>query len=353
MGSHYGHMSVAERNFFHTSLNAGLSLGVISASMGRARSTLSREVLRNAGTRECYDAGLAGQAARARVRCGQVKLGEGTALRRHVFDHIKQAAQSESFVARSPQQISGGLRAMDDSDLIGPKLPHVSHETIYRAIYILPRGEIRKELVGLLRQRKSLRGARPKGKEKRGGLIDMISIRERPDISGRELPGDWEGDLIKGAGNASAIGTLIERKSRLTILVKMKDCSSRAALAGFSRELGKVPQAMRKSLAYDQGKEMALHNDLAKALKLKVYFCDPHSPWQRPSNENMNGLVRQYLPKGFDLSLYLQRDLDPATKHLLCAEIAESLNTRPRAVLGFRTPLAVFAQECAKLEAAA
>ena len=134
------------------------------------------------------------------------------------------------------------------------------------------------------------------------------------------------------------------RKSRLAILAKMKDCPSHAALAGFSRELGKVPGAMRKSLAHDQGKEMARHKELAKALKLNVYFCDPHSPWQRPSNENMNGLVRQYLPKGFDLSLYSQRDLD---------RIAMSLNTRPRAVLGFRTPLAVFAEECAKLAAAA
>ena len=336
MGQKYGHLGAAERNFLHSSLNAGRSLGAISAALGRSRSTLWREVRRNAGTREGYDAGLAGQAARARVRRGQVKLGEGTALRKHVFDHIK--------LAWSPQQISGGLRAMNDGDLTGPGLPDVSHETIYRAIYILPRGEIRKELIGLLRQRKSARGLRSKAAEKRGGLIDMVPIHERPDISGRELHGDWEGDLIKGAGNASAVGTLIERKSRLTKLVKMKDCSSLAALAGFSRELGKVPQAMRKSLAYDQGREMARHKDLAKALKLKVYFCDPHSPWQRPSNENMNGLVRQYLPKGMDLSIYSQRDLD---------RIAMSLNTRPRAVLGFRTPLAVFAEECAKLEAAA
>ena len=133
MGPYCGHMSVAERNFLRTSLNAGLSLGAISASTGRARSTLSREVRRNAGTREGYDAGLAEQAARARVRRGEVKLREGTALRKHVFDHIK--------LAWSPQQISGGLRAVDKSDLIGPKLPDVSHETIYRAIYVLPRGE--------------------------------------------------------------------------------------------------------------------------------------------------------------------------------------------------------------------
>src|ERR1019366_7170594 len=135
------------------------------------------------------------------------------------------------------------------------------------------------------------------------------------------------------------IGTLIERKSRYTILAKMKDCGSEAALHGFTRALAKVPQAMRKSLAYDQGKEMARHKDLAKALNIKVYFCDPHSPWQRPGNENTNGLVRQYLPKGIDLSIYSQKDLDA---------ISDSLNTRPRACLGFQTPEEVFNEEYRK-----
>lgn len=166
----------------------------------------------------------------------------------------------------------------------------------------------------------------------------MVSIHERPaEVLTRAVPGDWEGDFIKGAGNSSAIGTLIERKSRFTILAKMADCGAEAALEGFSRELGKVPENMRKSLAYDQGKEMARHKELAAALNIKVYFCDPHSPWQRPGNENTNGLVRQYLPKGIDLSIYSQHDLD---------RIADSLNTRPRACLGFRTPEEVFAAEC-------
>jgi IS30 family transposase len=271
-----------------------------------------------------------------------VKLREGSALRAYAFAQIRSGW--------SPQQICGKLRSERDrmersTDLQGPCLPTISHETIYRAIYVLPRGEIRRELIDFLRrhhrERQPLRG-RP---NKRGGLIDMISIHERPaDGLGRQFPGDWEGDLIKGAGNASAVGTLIERKSRFTLLVKMEDGSSLAALTGFTRELGKVPAAMRTSMAYDQGTEMARHRDLSKALKMKVYFCDPHSPWQRPSNENMNGLVRQYLPKGYDLSIYSQQDLD---------RIAESLNTRPRACLGFQTPEAVFAEECRKLEVAA
>ena len=165
----------------------------------------------------------------------------------------------------------------------------------------------------------------------------MTSIHQRPaSVQTRELFGDWEGDLIKGAGNASAIGTLVERKSRFTVLVKMKDCGANAALDGFQRALGRIPQQMRTSLAYDQGKEMARHAELSKRLKMKVYFCDPHSPWQRPSNENTNGLVRQYLPKGIDLSIYSYRDLE---------KIALSLNTRPRACLGFKTPEEVFYNE--------
>ena len=162
----------------------------------------------------------------------------------------------------------------------------------------------------------------------------MISIHDRPpDVLTREFPGDWEGDFVKGAGNASAIGTLIERKSRFTILAKMKDCGSEAALKGFTRALERVPEEMRKSLAYDQGKEMARHKELAKALNIIAYFCDPHSPWQRPGNENTNGLVRYICPKEL-ISQSIHNEISDA--------IADSLNTRPRACLGFQTPEEVF-----------
>jgi IS30 family transposase len=172
----------------------------------------------------------------------------------------------------------------------------------------------------------------------------MVSIHERPEaVLSRQLPGDWEGDLIKGAGNASCVGTLAERKSRYVILTKMKNGGADAALAGFSRGLSRVPQALRVSLAYDQGKEMARHKILAKRLNIKVCFCDPHSPWQRPTNENTNGLLRQYLPKGMDLAIYSQRDLD---------KIALSLNTRPRKVLGFLTPLEVYQNQITNLHVA-
>ena len=217
----------------------------------------------------------------------------------------------------------------------------VSHETIYQAIYVLPRGELRRDLIGLLRQGRKLRRPRGQGKDRRGTLSDMVLVHERPaSVLTRQLPGDWEGDLIKGAGNASAIGTVVERKTRYVILTKMKDATADTALSCFSRGLSKVPKAMRKSMTYDQGKEMARHAELAERLKIKVYFCDPHSPpkliGQRSTNENTNGLIRQYLPKGIDLSIYSQKDLD---------KIAQSLNNRPRKVLGFRIPLEAFQTE--------
>ncbi len=194
----------------------------------------------------------------------------------------------------------------------------------------------------LLRQAKPKRGPRPATKDKRGGLIDMVSIHERPDfVETRQYPGDWEGDFIKGASNASAAGTLFERKSRFVVLAKMKDCGSQAALDGFTKVFKKLPASMLKNLTCDQGKEMAKHKQLAAALNIKILFCDPHSPWQRPGNEN--GLIRQYLPKGIDLSIYSQAGLD---------KVANSLNTRPRAIPGFLTPLKVFTKQCQQTDVA-
>ena len=323
MGRAYNHIDAVERDFIHRGLIEGRSRRWIAMELGRPASAISREVSRNRGEVGGYDAIKAGRAALGRRRCGLVKLREGSALRAHVFAHIGKGW--------SPQQISGTLASMS------PFIGRVSHETIYQTIYVLPRGEIRRQIIALLRQGRKLRRPRGQGKDRRGGLVGMTPIHERPaSVLTRELFGDWEGDLIKGAGNASAIGTLVERKSRFTILVKMKNCGADAALESFQRALRKVPQALRTSLAYDQGKEMARHAELSKQLNIKVYFCDPHSPWQRPTNENTNGLVRQYLPKGVDLSPYSHRDLE---------KIAASLNTRPRACLGFRTPEEVFYNE--------
>ena len=331
--THYHHFSSFERNVLQHQLNLGRSQAQVALTLGRSRSTVSRELRRNtvATSSACksgmdYDAGIASKASLARRRRGLLRLAEGTPLRALVFSQIR--------LGWSPQQISGRLKLMPNLE---NEPETVSHEAIYQAIYVLPKGALRRDLIGLLRQGRKLRRPRSQGKDRRGTLSDMVSVHERPaSVLTRQLPGDWEGDLIKGAGNASSIGTLAERKTRYVILTKMKDATADTALSSFSRGLSKVPKAMRVSMTYDQGKEMARHAELAEQLKIKVYFCDPHSPWQRPTNENTNGLIRQYLPKGIDLSIYSQKDLD---------KIADSLNNRPRKVLGFRTPLEVYQTE--------
>jgi len=235
----------------------------------------------------------------------------------------------------SPQQIAATLKR------VFPNEPerHVSHETIYTAIYAQPRGELRRQLVACLRQGRSTRLARTRGTDRRGQIPDMVSIHVRPpEIEDRVMPGHWEGDFIKGAGNQSSVGVLVERTSRLVLLAKMVDATAASALAGFSAKLNSIAAPMRHSLTYDQGKELSRHKDLTARTGVAVYFCDPHSPWQRGTCENTNGLLRQYLPKGTDLSVYTQDELDA---------IAHSMNSRPRATHKWLTPLQVFAQTLA------
>lgn len=199
---------------------------------------------------------------------------------------------------------------------------------------------LRRELIAALRQGHSSRKTRSQCIDRRGTLPDMLSIHLRPpEVNDRLVPGHWDGDLIKGASNRSSVGTLVERSSRLVLLAKMDNATAEAALQGFTAALNPIPSRMRQSLTYDQGKEMACHTELSAQLEMTVYFADPHSPWQRGSNENTNGLLRQYLPKGTDLSVYSQEQLEA---------IAYSLNTRPRKSLGFRTPLEVFAELLSK-----
>ena len=332
MGNRYKHLSAEERNELHRGLNNGLSLRAIGQTLQRPASTLSRELRRNNMTRSSYDAPTASQAACTRHRRGAIKLRSGSALQEFVFSHIGEGW--------SPQQIAGRMNAVENETL-----GTVSHETIYRAVYILPRGELRKDLISCMRQAKSLRGGRRKAKPEHGILKNTVSIYERDaSVLTREFVGHWEGDFMKGKGNASAIGTIVERKSRFLIIAEMEDCSAASALEGFARELNRVPKEVRKTFTYDCGTEMAKHEELAEQASIKVYFCDPRSPWQRPSNENTNGLIRQYLPKGTDLSGYTQEDLD---------KVANSLNDRPRACLQFRTPREAFKAECALSQAVA
>jgi len=211
---------------------------------------------------------------------------------------------------------------------------NVSHETIYTALYALPRGALRSELLSHLRQARKHRRPRARGEDRRGKMLDMTPISERPsEVDERVIPGHWEGDFIKGARNASAVGTLVERTTLFVSLAKMNNSTAASALQGFSFVLNRIDAQRRLSLTYDQGKEMAKHKQLSQKTGVKVYFADPHSPWQRGINENTNGLLRQYLPKGSDLSGYSQDELDA---------IAWQLNTRPRKSLGFKCPAELF-----------
>jgi IS30 family transposase len=211
----------------------------------------------------------------------------------------------------------------------------LSAETIYVGLYVLPRGTLRSALLAALRQARKARRPRARGTDRRGQIPNMTPIAERPaEVGTRTVPGHWEGDLIKGARNGSAVGTLVERTTRLVILARMEGTDARSAREGFTKKLRHVPAPLRKTLTYDRGKEMAEHERLAERLAIRVFFADPYSPWQRGTNENTNGLLRQYLPKGTDLSGYTQRALNA---------IAHRLNTRPRKCLHFATPLEVYA----------
>ena len=320
----YTHMSVEERETLSLGLAQGYSLRAMATVLGRALSTVSREAARNArGSpyRACTAQRLA--AARARQPRRQRTLLDPW-LWHYVRTHLVQGC--------SPEQIAGRLRHAYPDDM----RKRLSAETIYAALYVLPRGTLRTELLAALRQARKARRPRTRGTDRRGHIPNMTSIADRPaEVAARTVPGHWEGDLIKGARNGSAVGTRVERTTRLVILARMEGTDAVSAREGFTRKLRYVPAPLRKTLTYDRGKEMAEHERLAQRLAIQLFFADPHSPWQRGTNENTNGLLRQYLPKGTDLSGYTQRELNA---------IAHRLNTRPRKCLNFATPLEVFTQ---------
>ena len=241
-------------------------------------------------------------------------------------------------LGRSPSTLSRerGRNAPKRDDSHACTAQHLSAETIYVGLYVLPRGTLRSKLLTALRQARTSRRPRARGHDRRGHLSNMTLITERPaEVETRTVPGHWEGDLIKGARNGSAVGTLVERTSRLVILARLEGTDAQSACDGFIKKLRHIPAPLRKTLTYDRGKEMAEHEQLAQRLTIRVFFADPHSPWQRGTNENTNGLLRQYLPKGTDLSSYTQCELNA---------IAQKLNTRPRKCLNWATPLEVFTQ---------
>lgn len=334
MGTSYEHLSAEERATLMVMKGQNCKVREIARVLHRAPSTISRELSRNATEDKPYDAKAAGQRARRLTQTPRraPKLAAETPLFVVVVDRLREGW--------SPEQIAGTLKRL------WPDAPdrHVSHETIYTALYAMPRGELRKELIACLRRGHTGRRRRSQGTDRRGQIPDMLSLHVRPpEVEDRLVPGHWEGDLIKGAANRSSVGTLVERTSRLVLLAKMTAATAQAAVEGFTQALNRVHEPMRKTLTYDQGKEMSQHKRLAEKTGITIYFADPHSPWQRGSNENTNGLLRQYLPKGSDLSVYSQEDLDA---------IAYRLNSRPRKIHGFRSPFEVYAELLKKAQQA-
>ena len=321
----YTHLSAEDRETLSLGLAHGHSLRMMASVLGRSPSTVSRESARNTARGRPYRACTAQTQAAARAhqpRRPRKLLAPG--LWQYVRTHLAEGC--------SPEQIAGRLRHAYPADM----RKHLSAETIYVALYVLPRGALRSELLAALRQARKARRPRARGTDRRGQIPNRTQIAARPaEVATRTVPGHWEGDLIKGARHGSAVGTLVERTTRLVLLARMDGTDARSACEGFTKKLRHVPALLRKTLTYDRGKEMARHEWLARRLKIQVFFADPYSPWQRGTNENTNGLLRQYLPKGTDLSGYTQRELNA---------IAPRLNTRPRTCLDFATPLEVYAQ---------
>ena len=305
-----------EREEISRGLAGGLSVRLIAKALDRAASTVSREINRNGG-RAGYRAGQAEELAWQRGRRPQpCLLVRRPALKTWVAKHLKRNW--------SPRQIAVGLREAFPED----GAMRVSHETIYRSLFIQARNVLKKELLGHLRREGFMR--RPQAQAGREpAIVNGLSIHQRPaEVEDRAVPGHWEGDLLMG-GTGSQIATLVERHSRYVMLVKLGSKDTRTVTKALARKILKLPAQLRRTLTWDRGSEMAAHKDFTVATDVQVYFCDPRSPWQRGSNENTNGLLRQYFPKGADLSNISQVRLD---------KVAEQLNERPRETLNWRSP---------------
>jgi IS30 family transposase len=308
-----------EREEISRGLAGFLSLRTIATQLGRAPSTISREVNRNGGLAH-YRASQADQAAWDRAhRPKACKLVANRALARVVARKLQ--------LEWAPEQIAGWLKHTYPED----ESYQVSHETIYKSLFIQARGALKKELLQHLRRTRAMRRSRHHTQKTadHGRLTDTVSIRERPaSVEDRAVPGHWEGDLVFGSNN-SQIATLVERHTRYVMLAKVKGKDTETVINALIKQAHKLPRELYKSLTWDRGKEMADHKRFTLATDIKVYFCDPHNPWQRGSNENTNGLLRQYFPKGMDLSEVSQAKLNA---------IARRLNERPRKTLNYETP---------------
>lgn len=315
-------LTVEDRDDILHGIRGDLSNREIATRLGRNPSVISREIARNGG-RDNYRVYAAQQRYETlKSRPKERKLEQNQRLHDEVAEKLRNDF--------SPEQISGRL-TQDYPDDLGMR---VSAETIYQALFLQARGELRTQLKLALRTGRARRVPRGSTRPQQARIAGMVTISERPaEAADRAVPGHWEGDLIIGKGGKSQIATLVERHSRLVMLARIPydRCADRVAMI-LSQHIRELPDQLRRSLTWDQGVEMAGHAQFTVATNVPVFFCDPHSPWQRGSNENTNGLLRQYLPKGTDLSCYTQTELD---------EIAAKLNRRPRKTLGFKTPAEV------------
>jgi len=321
----YRRLSSCEREEISRGLASGETPTEIAKRLDREPSTISREIDRNSGKSgyRAFSAGRRAKVAAASRRGGMRRIIQDERLHSYVLAGLRKCWSPREIVTRMEMQYPRDERM------------RISHEAIYQFIYVLPRGSLKKELIGALRQERKYRrkqgGRKGKPEENRGKIADMLSIEERPkEVEDRIIPGHWEGDLIMGKHKRTALGTLVERTTRYTLLVPLgtqKDAAS--VRKAYARALRSVPKELAKTLTYDQGKEMSQHKAFTIATGIQVYFAHPGSPWERGTNENTNGLIRQYFPKGTDFSTITTREI---------RRVQRQLNDRPRAALGFYKP---------------
>lgn len=325
----YKRLSSAEREEISRDLAQNETISAIAKRLGRVSSTISREVSRNSGT-SGYRAFFAGNRARQSAslrRSGKHRLTHEGRLRAYVLKKLKKHWSPREIVARMKEEYPLDMTM------------RISHETVYQYIYVLPRGELKRTLIAALRQERKYRRKKQKrstNEETRGKIADMLSIEEQPaEVADRTVPGHWEGDLILGKYKRTALGTLVERTTRKTILVPLVAKDAKTVRKAYARELRALPRELAKTLTHDQGKEMSEHKQFTIDTGILVYFAHPGSPWERGTNENTNGLIRQYFPKGTDFSTVSTRTIK---------KVEQELNDRPRKVLHWKKPDEVFNQ---------
>lgn len=320
MNTSYMRLTLSEREKISNGLWKGESFADISRRIKRPEPTISREVWQNVRKKlRSYHASVAHEQALEKRRHGRPKKLEHN-------PRLKSYIEAKLRLEWSPEEIAKRIRLEYPKD----KTMRISHETIYQYLYCLPRGELKKELMKGLRQEKKGRQPRQYAHYRRQRIQDIVSISERPkETEGRHVPGHWEGDLIVGKGHKSAIGTLVERTTRFTLIVPLSKKDAFSVRTEFAKAFSRIPKKFKKSLTYDRGSEMSEHKLFTEETKIQVYFADPYSPWQRGTNENTNGLIRQYFPKGTDFSLVPLSAI---------REAEARLNSRPRKTLGFYTP---------------